>query len=243
MVWSPRQIAELADTSRRAVRHYTDVGLLAEPEHDTNGYGRYGVHHLVRLLRIRRLTQLGLTLPQIAALDETDEHPAGALRRLDAELAARIEELQATRTELAVMLQRAAPTDLPLDIAAHVRDLPDVERAFVVVLSRVLDPAALEAYVHLLVPYRDDPSVIAFDHLGDGVEQQTRADVAVDLAAHLRTLSAAQWPRFELLEAGAKPGRRTIDAAIRNLYGPAQLDVMAQVQRLSPYAGAARSMN
>ena len=32
MAWSTRQLAELAGTSLRAVRHYHDVGLLPEPE-------------------------------------------------------------------------------------------------------------------------------------------------------------------------------------------------------------------
>src|SRR5204863_5377681 len=38
MAWSTREIAELAGTSLRAVRHYHEVGLLAEPERRANGY-------------------------------------------------------------------------------------------------------------------------------------------------------------------------------------------------------------
>lgn len=94
MTWSTREIAELAGTSLRAVRHYHQVGLLAEPERRSNGYKQYGVEHLVRLLRIKRLADLGFSLPQIAdTLDEGD-HPEQALRTLDAELAATIERLQ-----------------------------------------------------------------------------------------------------------------------------------------------------
>ncbi|MCX6466467.1 MAG: MerR family transcriptional regulator [Pseudonocardiales bacterium] len=46
------------------MRHYHDVGLLEEPRRRTNGYKQYGVAHLVRVLRITRLADLGLTLPQ-----------------------------------------------------------------------------------------------------------------------------------------------------------------------------------
>ncbi|WP_224391194.1 MerR family transcriptional regulator [Pseudonocardia sp. ICBG1293] len=55
-MWSPSRLAELAGTSRRAVRHYHELGLLPEPERRSNGYQYYGVDHLVRLIRIRRLT-------------------------------------------------------------------------------------------------------------------------------------------------------------------------------------------
>ena len=70
MAWSTREIAELAGTSLRAVRHYHEVGLLPEPERRANGYKQYGVSHLVRLLRITRLTDLGFSLSQIAAMGD-----------------------------------------------------------------------------------------------------------------------------------------------------------------------------
>jgi DNA-binding transcriptional MerR regulator len=88
MAWSTREIAALAGTSLRAVRHYHDVGLLDEPERHNNGYKQYGVAHLVRVLRIKRLTDLGFSLPQITAMGDTDDHPEQALHTLDAELAA-----------------------------------------------------------------------------------------------------------------------------------------------------------
>ena len=117
MAWSTREIAELAGTSLRAVRHYHEVGLLPEPERRANGYKQYGVAHLVRLLRIKRLVDLGFSLSQIAAMGEEDDHPEAALRTLDAELAATIERLQRARVELGLILHRSAPTDLPAELA------------------------------------------------------------------------------------------------------------------------------
>ena len=97
MAWSTRELAELAGTSLRAVRHYHQVGLLAEPERRSNGYKQYGVEHLVRLVRIKRLVDLGFSLPQIGAMGEADDHPEEALRALDAELAETIARLQSAR--------------------------------------------------------------------------------------------------------------------------------------------------
>ena len=115
--WSTRELAELAGTSLRAVRHYHEVGLIPEPERRSNGYKQYGVSHLVRLLRIKRLVDLGFTLSQIAAMGDDDHHPAEALRVLDAELSATIERLQRARVELGLILRHHAPADLPPDIA------------------------------------------------------------------------------------------------------------------------------
>jgi DNA-binding transcriptional MerR regulator len=83
-----------------AVRHYHEVGLLPEPERRSNGYKQYGVAHLVRLLRITRLVDLGFSLARIAELGEDDHHPTDALRTADAELGATIERLQRARVEL-----------------------------------------------------------------------------------------------------------------------------------------------
>jgi DNA-binding transcriptional MerR regulator len=37
VAWSTRQVAELAGTTVKAVRHYHKVGLLNEPERGANG--------------------------------------------------------------------------------------------------------------------------------------------------------------------------------------------------------------
>ncbi len=70
--WSTNQLADLAGTTLRTIRHYHEVGLLAEPERQANGYKSYGVPHLVRVLRIKRLTGLGLSLTEIADLGDED---------------------------------------------------------------------------------------------------------------------------------------------------------------------------
>jgi DNA-binding transcriptional MerR regulator len=135
VAWSTREIAELAGTSLRAVRHYHDIGLLEEPERLGNGYKQYAVAHLLRVLRIKRLSDLGFSLPQIAAMGDAADHPAEALHTLDAELAASIEGLQRARVELGLILRQSVPTDLPAEFAPAAADttLPDTDRSIIVV--------------------------------------------------------------------------------------------------------------
>lgn len=73
MPWSTRQLADLAGTTVNTVRHYHQVGLLPEPERRSNGYKQYTVPHLVRLLRIRRLVDLGVPLSRIDSMEGTTQ--------------------------------------------------------------------------------------------------------------------------------------------------------------------------
>ncbi|SFR89844.1 DNA-binding transcriptional regulator, MerR family [Microbacterium sp. cf046] len=64
--WSIQQIAKIAGTTSRTLRHYGDVGLLPPSSIGRNGYRHYDRESLVRLQRILLLRDLGLGLPQIA---------------------------------------------------------------------------------------------------------------------------------------------------------------------------------
>lgn len=66
MDWSIQEIARLAGTTSRALRHYDDIGLLPPSRIARNGYRHYDQAALVRLQRILLLRELGLGLPQIA---------------------------------------------------------------------------------------------------------------------------------------------------------------------------------
>lgn len=84
MEWSIQQIAKLAGTTSRALRHYGDLGLLPASRIGGNGYRYYDEQSLVRLQRILLLRELGLGLAQIGEIleRETDER-----RALEAHLA------------------------------------------------------------------------------------------------------------------------------------------------------------
>ncbi|ONI91668.1 MerR family transcriptional regulator [Actinosynnema sp. ALI-1.44] len=235
MGWSTRQLAELAGTSLRAIRHYHDVGLLPEPERRANGYKTYGVADLVRVLRIKRLTGLGLSLAQIAELGD-EEYPEEALRALDAELAATIDRLERIRVELAVMLRRPMPTDLPPMLSKYLADvdLTATDRQFAAVLAQVLSPAKLGAYAATLRDYQRDPAVVEFDALPADADEQTREDLAERLAPHFRK-TQADFPQMTELVDDAPRGKnfalRTIYQAMHDIYNPAQIDVLMRTTK------------
>lgn len=63
--WSIQQIAKIAGTTSRTLRHYGEIGLLPATRVGHNGYRYYDRSALVRLQRILLLRDLGLGLPQI----------------------------------------------------------------------------------------------------------------------------------------------------------------------------------
>ncbi|HZU94103.1 MAG TPA: MerR family transcriptional regulator [Microbacterium sp.] len=70
--WSIQEIARLAGTTSRTLRHYDDIGLLPPSRIAHNGYRHYDEQALVRLQRILLLRELGLGLPQIAEVLASD---------------------------------------------------------------------------------------------------------------------------------------------------------------------------
>lgn len=111
-------LARLAGVTVRTLRHYHQIGLLPEPARDPNGYRRYGVGHLVRLLRIGRLSALGLSLSDLPALlDGADARRSDILDELDAALTQQIARLQEQRQIIAALRENRAPLDMPPDLA------------------------------------------------------------------------------------------------------------------------------
>lgn len=108
------ELAELAGTTTRAIRHYHAIGLLAEPARDDSGYRRYDAAHLVRLVRIRRLRALHMPLEQIAAHLAGEPDVEGSLRSLADDLERQIDELRSLRERvlaLAASKSLAAPVE------------------------------------------------------------------------------------------------------------------------------------
>lgn len=66
MEWSIQQLAKLAGTTSRTLRHYDEVGVLPPTRTALNGYRYYDEDALVRLQRILLLRELGLGLGQIS---------------------------------------------------------------------------------------------------------------------------------------------------------------------------------
>jgi MerR family transcriptional regulator, thiopeptide resistance regulator len=79
MEWSIQEIAKMAGTTSRTLRHYGELGLLEPSRTGANGYRYYDQEALVRLQRILLLRELGLGLPAIARVLDGQQDTAAAL--------------------------------------------------------------------------------------------------------------------------------------------------------------------
>jgi MerR family transcriptional regulator, thiopeptide resistance regulator len=77
---SIQDVARLAGTTSRALRHYDSLGLVVPSRVATNGYRYYDERALVRLQRVLLLRQLGLGLPAIGAVLDGETDAVAALR-------------------------------------------------------------------------------------------------------------------------------------------------------------------
>jgi len=236
MAWSTSRLAALAGTSLRTVRHYHERGLLAEPVRQPNGYKNYGVAHLRRVMRIRRLSGLGLSLAQIAEMGDAEEYPEQVLRALNAELADTIARLDRVCMELALVMRKVAPTDLPpeMALAAADADLTEADHSLFVVLTRLITPKAQKACVEVLKAYGTDLRDKAFDDLSADAGEQSRHELAERMTPLARDVLAA-YPELRDPEAVAPGGVRkteqTLGEALEDLYNPAQRDVLSRIRR------------
>lgn len=96
------QLAAYTGVTVRAIRHYHQRGLLAEPARDASGYRRYDGRAVVELIRIKTLAEAGVPLARIQEL--LDAGPAeftGAVSQIDEALKRKIRELTQHRRKIA----------------------------------------------------------------------------------------------------------------------------------------------
>ncbi|MGO3363050.1 MAG: MerR family transcriptional regulator [Corynebacterium sp.] len=113
------ELAELAGVSVRTLRHYHKIGLLPEPPRSSAGYRHYDVAHVVRLLRITRMTSLGIPL---SALPEVLDDPAAAevmLDELDRRTTAELDRLTARRASIDALRRAGSPPDLDPELSPY----------------------------------------------------------------------------------------------------------------------------
>ncbi|MFG2596569.1 MerR family transcriptional regulator [Streptomyces sp. NPDC048462] len=163
------EIAALVGLTPRAVRHYHQIGLLAEPARRANGYRVYTVRDAVLLARIRRLSELGLGLDEVAEVLAGDAgRPLGdVLRELDEDLARQEREIRERRLRLARLMEGPAtgagpvsPALAALLAAGPVTDSPAAakDREHL----ELLDSAVGDSEVFTAMrPLAADPAVLA----------------------------------------------------------------------------------
>lgn len=236
MAWSTRELAELAGTTVNTVRHYHRLGLLDEPERRSNGYKQYGVRHLVRLLRIRRLSDLGMPLSRIGEVGDSRSTP-DTLRELDAELAANIDRLQRARADIAVILRDDAPADAPAGFASVASRLSESDSSIIHIYSRLYDDDAL-ADLRRMVEVDAEAGAVGdeIDGLAADADETTRQRLAEQLAPTLaQNLIDYPWLRDPVsrLSKSKRVARQTVVDAVAELYNPAQLDVFVRAGALA----------
>ena len=92
------QLADYVGVTIRAIRHYHQRGLLAEPDRDASGYRRYGADAVIQLIRIKALADAGVPLARIEeVLGAGPAEFSQAVTQIDRALATRIRELQQQR--------------------------------------------------------------------------------------------------------------------------------------------------
>jgi MerR family transcriptional regulator, thiopeptide resistance regulator len=147
------ELASAAGTTRRALHHYDEIGLLVPAQRTASGYRRYDQADARRLRRIQTLTTLGLPLHVIAQVLAGAEAAAlidalaGRAEQIDAHIAAQ----QRRRESLRGALVR-------LESGRHLSSLDDVIDA----LEVFTIPANVQTTIAILA-YRDLER--AHDHL------------------------------------------------------------------------------
>jgi DNA-binding transcriptional MerR regulator len=124
MLLTISQLASHCGVTVRAIRHYHQRGLLAEPDRDASGYRRYGADAVVALIRIKTLADAGVPLGQIRGM--LDATPAGftsTVSDIDRALQQQISDLERRREALTKLLagERLVLPDEVVDLLDEMR--------------------------------------------------------------------------------------------------------------------------
>jgi DNA-binding transcriptional MerR regulator len=197
------QLAAYAGVTVRTVRHYHQIGLLAEPDRDDSGYRRYGAKAVVALIKIRTLAGAGVPLAQIGQMLTADAATfAEAAHRIDSDLLDEIQRLETSRKQIA-QLSAGDSLTLPPAVTAYLdrlRELGVSER--MVETERdgwILLVARWPEQIPLIMPSKfaqlEDPRLVRLYLLGselldsdsnsDATEDDPRLEEAADILAAL----------------------------------------------------------
>lgn len=232
MAWSTRELADLAGTTVNTIRHYHRLKLMGQPERRYNGYKQYGVRDLVRLLRIRRLAELGVPLSRIGEVGAGGEGTPDALRELDAELAASMDRLRRARADIAAILRENSPADAPAGFASIASHLSDSDSSIIHIYTQLYDEDAM-ADLRCMVEVDDEAGAVGeeIDTLPAEADDATRQRLAERLAPTLvKNLIEYPWLQDPArhLSKSEHVTQETFIQAVVELYNSAQLDVLTR---------------
>ncbi|MBL7256018.1 ester cyclase [Paractinoplanes lichenicola] len=235
MAWSTHELAELAGTTDNTVRYYHRVGRLDEPERRPNGYKQYGVRHLICLLRIRRLVELGVPVSRIGELQADGRLAPEVLLQVDVAMAADIERLQQNRSAIATILRDEASADAPMGFESVASRLSAQDSALLHVCGRMLDEDAMKDLRRMAETSADSVSR-EIEELPADADEPARRRLAEQLAPIL-TQHLVDYPWLTdpaaHLTRSRDTARQTLIDALTELYNPAQLDVLSRAGTLA----------
>lgn len=237
MPWSTTELAALARTTVNTIRHYHRVGLLDQPERRSNGYKSYEATHLLRLLQIRRLRDIGVPLDRIEEV-ASGERPSEALRAIDAELDIEIERLQRMRADISVILKGDFAAWLPVEFEDVADRLTSTEKTAILLSTRLYDSRALADMRQMLLDEaeRSDETGEEFDALPPDADEDVRGRLAERFAPEL-ALVFRQYPWLTdpsgHMSVPLDAAQAALAQAMSALYNPAQRDVMARAIELA----------
>lgn len=186
------QVADYVGVTIRAIRHYHQRGLLAEPERDFSGYRRYGANAVVDLIKIKTLVDAGVPLARTKDLLRAEpEEFSQAVGQIDAALRARIRDLQEQRRRIAG-LAAGDSLFLPPKITEFLDQLRaigvsqrtvQIERdGWILLAARYRDAAADAAHAKLkwLADAEFRQIYLAYDRAADWDPADTRLEQVAD---------------------------------------------------------------
>ncbi|MGW7263391.1 MerR family transcriptional regulator [Streptomyces sp. NPDC054842] len=230
------ETAALVGLTTRAIRHYHHVGLLPEPERRPNGYRAYSVRDAVLLARVRRLTELGLSLDEVRDVlaDDAGRELAEVLEELDADLARQEADIRERRGRLSVLLAEPPDVTGPVSpaLAALLAQAPRTDspsaakdREYLTLMDA--DGSGGQEIFALLGTLVGDPAVIELYERLDALAEAPTGDpriapLAADLMAAVPEELFAAIPEDGVVVTGFKE-------ALLAEYAPAQAEVVGRL--------------
>lgn len=195
----PRQVkigdaAAFVGTTPRAIRHYHEIGLLAEPERGGDDRRRYGYEDMIRLLWIRKMADAGIALDDIrdafadtpSAGADGDHGIAGILERLEETLVAQEAELRRQRAAVQRMRTEGSRMGLLSDfVTSRLKSLPEgslrqADLDDLLVSERLLSPLGAAIRATRFIALATHPDLRAESDRVEAAEEALDDTVAVD---------------------------------------------------------------
>lgn len=150
-----KELADLAGVTVRTLRHYHQMGLLPEPPRADNGYRTYGALDLARVLRIKRLASLGMSLQQVKRALDAESRVSPALPFAGGPSPAERADAQGASQDGGASFSPALAPEpgfaevlaaLDADLAARIERLQEQRRVIAELRERSIDPDVPPAY-------------------------------------------------------------------------------------------------